>query len=41
MLKEIEAGDIIHSQIETLTAAANVLKGFPNLDYCSLTEPVQ
>jgi len=40
MIKELEAGDIIHSQIETLTAAAKILKDVP-LDYCFLTQPVQ
>lgn len=40
MLKELEAGDIINPQIETLIAAAEILKGRPDLDYCYLTEPV-
>lgn len=40
MLKELEAGDIINPQIETLTAAAKILKDVP-LDYCFLTQPVQ
>jgi len=40
MLKELEAGDIINPQIETLIAAAKILKDVP-LDYCFLTQPVQ